>query len=168
MRCTSRCFNPRPARSSGATLPPADRPARAARFNPRPARSSGATSCSCRPYRPAPCFNPRPARSSGATKADSTSMSITTVSIHAPLDRAGRLERQQRRADFGLFQSTPRSIERGDFVGRRLRDERIDVSIHAPLDRAGRHSAYGKTATNPAFQSTPRSIERGDLATVTA
>ena len=85
------------------------------------------------------------------------------VSIHAPLDRAGRPSVSTTSLRPCRFQSTPRSIERGDRQRQDRGDARdyrgfnprparssgatrqaadwnrgIDVSIHAPLDRAGR------------------------------
>ena len=139
-RPTAVCFNPRPARSSGATdMARHHMGDGICGFNPRPARSSGATSTLITPRLTSCGFNPRPARSSGATIMPNSSV-------------------------FGLarFQSTPRSIERGDRWRRATAMAVRAVSIHAPLDRAGRPISCRDTWMPKKFQSTPRSIERGD------
>ena len=117
-----------------------------ARSSPCPGRSS---------------FNPRPALASGATFEFPIKDEHARVSIRAPLSRAGRLRRVVSAAPLMLFQSAPRSRERGDitigFIVGRLerfnprpalasgatrpvaaRCQSRNVSIRAPLSRAGR------------------------------
>ncbi len=61
-----------------------------------------------------------------------------------------------------LFQSAPRSRERGDHRPRHCDPSPFLVSIRAPLSRAGRLQAPHDGATPRRFQSAPRSRERGD------
>ena len=108
-----------------------------------------------------------------------------TVSIRAPLSRAGRLVYiwLSRLAPIG-FQSAPRSVERGDVLGPRARraqecfNPRPAQSSGATRSVDGGSSSQGfnprpaqsSGATNIgvanlqvcAFQSAPRSVERGD------
>ena len=112
------------------------------------------------------CFNPRPALASGATTPKMETSTKTSVSIRAPLLRAGRPERV--------------------FADDRLKR----VSIRAPLLRAGRQfqevldvrdcgfnprpalasGATKKTGVKNSqiitFQSAPRSCERGDTYSI--
>ncbi len=60
------------------------------------------------------CFNPRPALASGATTWGAGDGESITVSIRAPLLRAGRLVPLLETVRRGVFQSAPRSCERGD------------------------------------------------------
>ncbi len=63
-----------------------------------------------------------------------------------------------------MFQSAPRSVERGDANGYRPQRTATKVSIRAPLSRAGRRTAPHVVAHYcQRFQSAPRSVERGDV-----
>ena len=133
-------------------------------FNPRPALSNGATAPTSQPL-PAGAVSIRaPLSRTGRPRGSDAARSDCPVSIRAPLSRTGRhrhhaawevdgavsirapLSRTGRRlrpwwsASNEMFQSAPRSLERGDTTAPRT----AVVSL--------------------VFQSAPRSLERGDLA----
>ena len=60
------------------------------------------------------CFNPRPAHASGATRPIIGLALVGPVSIRAPLTRAGRQLAMVMLWNDMVFQSAPRSRERGD------------------------------------------------------
>jgi len=68
---------------------------------------------------------------------------------------------EELQAHLRMFQSAPRSEERGDAGGER-EEVTFVVSIRAPLRRAGRYPAPAEAADGRVFQSAPRSEERGD------
>ncbi len=107
------------------------------------------------------CFNPRPALASGATNAPWVFSLRLQVSIRAPLSRAGRRATHGLNSREPVFQSAPRSRERGD---KRIDEgsKLLGVSIRAPLSRAGRQRFSRHTFGSSVFQSAPRSRERGD------
>ena len=159
------------------------------------------------------CFNPRPAHASGATGFNRGNRILGFVSIRAPLTRAGRqglawpspygrgvsirapltragrlpFERLCHLA--GMFQSAPRSRERGDtarnggsqgpkpFQSAPRSRERGDGTGRT-IDRShccfNPRPAHASGATNCAssvlgvslFQSAPRSRERGDIVRI--
>ena len=84
-------------------------------------------------------FNPRPGHSTGATRYGVRVARIPLVSIRAPVTRPGRPDYRAVGLT-GLFQSAPRSLDRGDSVGHLL------------------------PARLTMFQSAPRSLDRGDVA----
>ena len=179
-RGPSACFNPRPAQSSGATeargiaatcmfqsAPRSVERGDLARpthadvpcFNPRPAQSSGATADVPTRQRLCACFNPRPAQSSGATRNRRDVWQAELVSIRAPLSRAGRPVKC-RRSTTSMFQSAPRSVERGD---RQLRGRRSTSFNPRPAQSSGATAHDAPSVRRPRmFQSAPRSVERGD------
>ena len=60
------------------------------------------------------CFNPRPGHATGATTTNPVGRPLTDVSIRAPVTRPGRRKTHQSRNGLLLFQSAPRSRDRGD------------------------------------------------------
>ena len=85
------------------------------------------------------CFNPRPGLATGATQSAAAADLVIAVSIRAPVLRPGRLTEQASAAlADSLFQSAPRSCDRGDAV------------------------KMGRKTHARAFQSAPRSCDRGD------
>ena len=158
----TRCFNPRPALSNGATRLP-----------------RGRRSCRW-------CFNPRPALSNGATPGWYPGQCAFSVSIRAPLSRTGRLPQLSRRVKADWFQSAPRSLERGDAhailerAGIKSFNPRPALSNGATFKRCHSRSLLYGFNPRPAlsngatrvcqrqyqevseFQSAPRSLERGD------
>ena len=154
-------------------------------FNPRPAPRSGAIRHGLMRTNADKRFNPRPAPRSGAIGVFRKMPQRSPVSIRAPLRGAGRYSQRRDFAARSMFQSAPRSEERGDgfislsrakkrsfnprpaprsgAMGCHRRSRRPPhVSIRAPLRGAGRSSAGNKTAFCMVFQSAPRSEERGD------
>ena len=61
-----------------------------------------------------PGFNPRPAPKSGAIQLGGSLPYLKQVSIRAPLRRAGRFAKSKTNNAAVVFQSAPRSEERGD------------------------------------------------------
>ena len=60
------------------------------------------------------CFNPRPAPRSGAIRWRGIDHRLAVVSIRAPLRGAGRYAAHATPPPAAVFQSAPRSEERGD------------------------------------------------------
>jgi hypothetical protein len=120
-------FNPRPGHVTGATEQgngyQLAQTKQIRSFNPRPGHVTGATSCSNNLLKTVAiyCFNPRPGHVTGAT---------TRINASAA-DQCCR-----------LFQSAPRSRDRGD-------DALLPWHV-------------GKKSTITLFQSAPRSRDRGD------
>ncbi len=164
-QCSARpqrgCFNPRPALASGTTTHGRSWSVPVPCFNPRPALASGTTTQRTTASSSWRSFNPRPALASGTTQALMCATLVRSVSIRAPLSRAGRRSRAAPRQRRPKFQSAPRSRERDDNLslddglkvcsfnprpalasGTTRRPGRsarlICVSIRAPLSRAGR------------------------------
>ena len=135
-----RCFNPRPAPKSGAMTPAFHESSQGACFNPRPAPKSGAISTPALPFPALLSFNPRPAPKSGAIYEQILAEKQANVSIRAPLRRAGRCKKAGASFVPAMFQSAPRSEERGDTPAQ-AREGAVEVSIRAPLRRAGRCAA---------------------------
>ena len=83
-------------------------------FNPRPGHATGATcDCECdrRLWR---CFNPRPGHATGATIFIKMNQDGMVVSIRAPVTRPGRHIMEYDADGDQMFQSAPRSRDRGD------------------------------------------------------
>ena len=108
-------------------------------------------------------FNPRPAQSSGAT-GETLGLAYRMVSIRAPLSRAGRPSLRRLTSGKQLFQSAPRSVERGNSVYGEDCARRMRVFQSAP--RSVERGDPVEGASQPRldeFQSAPRSVERGDI-----
>ena len=130
--------------------------------DPRPAHASGATEVEWDRAYGFGSFNPRPAHASGATRPKTGMSELHKVSIHAPLTRAGRRPYRERKAGDRVFQSTPRSRERGDIAGST--NYVIDFGFQStPRSRErGDAARNARARASEVFQSTPRSRERGD------
>ncbi len=102
-------------------------------------------------------FNPRPAQSSGATVLRRIGVADSTVSIRAPLSRAGRPARRRVRSTSAVFQSAPRSVERGDPTTAAHATDASGVSIRAPLSRAGRLRVRAGCSADPVSIRAPLS-----------
>jgi len=134
-------------------------------------------------------FNPRPDPKTGATNDCDGLHSKICVSIRAPIRRPGRRWRQCCPRLRLVFQSAPRSEDRGDCAEcspnpkSKCFNPRPDpktgatesgcgsglgepVSIRAPIRRPGRRPGAGSCGIASRFQSAPRSEDRGDLCYV--
>ncbi len=126
------------------------------RFNPRPAHASGATLQSTDS---AVCFNPRPAHAAGRL----TAAIGVDVSIRAPLTRAGRPGALTLR--IVTFQSAPRSAAGRLCLSANRRSEMFQSAPRSrergdTLTRSTRCTRDGQRRI--AFQSAPRPRGRGD------
>ena len=83
-------------------------------FNPRPGHATGATSKGGNIVSEICSFNPRPGHATGATRTYFRIHAACAVSIRAPVTRPGRPARQELTNAAPLFQSAPRSRDRGD------------------------------------------------------
>ena len=124
------------------------------------------------------CFNPRPAPRSGAMDSFLSPARRSGVSIRAPLRGAGRWVAIDDLGDIHMFQSAPRSEERGDLalgikppsawcfnprpaprsgaMGPQYRELlRKSVSIRAPLRGAGRFDDSGTVTATMRFNPRP-------------
>ena len=109
------------------------------------------------------CFNPRPGLATGATREESVVATVHGVSIRAPVSRPGRRISRAVVSSRQLFQSAPRSRDRGDShqkcpdnlricfnprpglaTGATFMPEKtaraLGVSIRAPVSRPGRRA----------------------------
>ena len=134
-----------------------------------------------------PCFNPRPGHSTGATHDRNSGRYVPVVSIRAPVTRPGRQVLRQQGAGGGLFQSAPRSLDRGDATSARCgsspsrfnpRPGHSTGATRAFVHVSARDICFnprpghstGATAARLAdlepkmFQSAPRSLDRGDTS----
>ncbi len=181
---TANCFNPRLAPESeaiGHLLTRYPRDDVSIRASLRRARRSASISGSVAPpqFQSAPrsgergdsstrgtsakasSFNPRLAPESEAMLVCKCPVRRHHVSIRASLRRARRLPSTRRAAMPIMFQSAPRSGERGDGV-RPPGPVCGTVSIRASLRRARRFTTAPAAPAGLVFQSAPRSGERGD------
>ncbi len=147
-------------------------------FNPRPAPRSGAIRHGLMRTNADKRFNPRPAPRSGAIGVFRKMPQRSPVSIRAPLRGAGRYSQRRDFAARSMFQSAPRSEERGDgfislsrakkrsfnprpaprsgAMGPQYRELlRKSVSIRAPLRGAGRFDDSGTVTATMRFNPRP-------------
>ncbi len=118
INAVSRSFNPRPGHATGATGCHGVARFRHVCFNPRPGHATGATCQSATRVTPQAGFNPRPGHATGATLAMGRKPTVPMVSIRAPVTRPGRPKALRSICGKKLFQSAPRSRDRGDATSR--------------------------------------------------
>ena len=180
------CFNPRPGHATGATSSILRGRRSTPSFNPRPGHATGATSVDQSGVNGKSGFNPRPGHATGATQRAPLTARCVQVSIRAPVTRPGRHVQYAATAGFNLFQSAPRSRDRGDplcprwvirITGFNPRPghatgathcscgtvTKVSVSIRAPVTRPGRLNQISAGLPANRFQSAPRSRDRGDI-----
>ena len=109
------------------------------------------------------CFNPRPGHATGATRLPEVEKLCARVSIRAPVTRPGRPGNSREPRTDTMFQSAPRSRDRGDKpppFGMMM----PLVFQSAPRSRDRGDFAQATERLRPElFQSAPRSRDRGDL-----
>ena len=134
------------------------------RFNPRPGHATGATWITIGTVPKSARFNPRPGHATGATFRVRRRPAPSPMFQSAPRsrDRGDCRQSAPLKARLG-FQSAPRSRDRGDSCHRTDTKISVAVSIRAPVTRPGRLGGALTLGGISMFQSAPRSRDRGDF-----
>ena len=160
------CFNPRPGLATGATTLSPDMQAFVQVSIRAPVSRPGRPPTICTAGSLLRSFNPRPGLATGATEKPVNQPHPSSVSIRAPVSRPGRQASCSSHQPKRLFQSAPRSRDRGDLLCGSIILHLEQVSIRAPVSRPGRPLFIEKAIHFPLFQSAPRSRDRGDKVSI--